>query len=248
MPSFWRPIASALVLVTIAAVILRITDSDANPKYGSMVWSVVLSGLGCAVLLTVLTDVRSRRTAGSIVCAVVGIAFGLWSLGNGPTWDTQQAMPATFDAATLSAAQKIDRTPAISGIAAPGDCVALSSTEGNSPRATTTGCADSAAGYRVIAVVDQPEQCPKDIDQRYFSANETGAAALCLDYNWTSSKCLKIDAGGATAAPCDTQGAQRPSAVITDATTTTMCPNGGYTHTARRYTVCTDLQTAAPKP
>ncbi|KAA8887605.1 hypothetical protein F3087_18265 [Nocardia colli] len=168
VPSFWRPVAVALVVVTIAAVIMRIADNDLNPRYGSVVWSVALSGIGCAILLTALTDVRSRRTASSVLCAVVGIAFGLWSLFNGPSWNAEQAM--------------------------------------------RTDCADSAASYRVIAVADQPEQCP------------------------------------ATAAPCDMAGAQRPSSVVTDVATTDMCPNGGYMHAARRYTVCTDLRTEAPRP
>lgn len=248
--SLWRPVALALVLVTVAAVIRRFADSEANPKYGSMVWSVVLSGIGCAALLTVLFDIRARRTAMSTVCAFVSIAFGLWSLFNGPTWNAQQAIPAAFNEATLTAAQKIDSASRGSGttIAGPGDCVTLSASGGNNgPQAMKSACNDSNAVYRVIAVADQPEECPKDTDQRYFSASDAGAAALCLDYNWTSGKCLKIEDHAVSSVPCGTTGAQRPKTVITGVTTTDMCPNGGYAHTARRYTVCTDLQADAPK-
>ncbi|WP_131807102.1 hypothetical protein [Mycobacteroides abscessus] len=126
-----------------------------------------------------------------------------------------------------------------------GTCVQLSGEAVSSPEVKKVSCESREANYRVIQVADKPSACVADADQRYFSKDVDTAITLCLDYNWSSSYCFKMKNKAvwyATRASCDDASAfpiEKPWFVVLDTTRLSQCPDGGWRHTTRKFTVCT---------
>lgn len=119
-----------------------------------------------------------------------------------------------------------------------GDCVALSGTKKNQSIATKVDCTSPNASYKIFQVAEAKAQCSADADQR-FGAKEF---ALCLDYNWSSTACMRIggtDTWYSSRAECS-RGMEKPKAVLVGTDLTRGCPSGGFAHAERRFTICTE--------
>ncbi len=72
-----------------------------------------------------------------------------------------------------------------------------------------------------------------------------GQFIACLDYASSTTDCLSIGEMTAVRAACDDTSKpnrEKPLNVILNTTTKTGCPTGGFTHTARRFTICTETR------
>ncbi|WP_425315222.1 LppU/SCO3897 family protein [Tsukamurella pseudospumae] len=120
-------------------------------------------------------------------------------------------------------------------------CANLSGTRSN-PRLELVDCDKGRPGYRIVQRAERPNQCPSDVDDRYYYSNSSEQWTACLDYAWAHESCLIISKDGfAEWADCRQakQGTERPTEVLGGVTDARKCPDGGFAHAQRRFAVCT---------
>lgn len=130
------------------------------------------------------------------------------------------------------------------GIAPVGGCVALTGPR-TSVQLSVVDCKSPQNGYKVVQRVSTPDQCVGDVDQRFYMNPPEGQFTACLDYAWSSTDCLSIGKYTATRVACDAVAEgdrEKPVRLITDSTSLSDCPTGGFAHRVRRFTVCTETQ------
>jgi len=131
------------------------------------------------------------------------------------------------------------------GIAPVGACVSLNGPSNNATL-KVTDCGSATNGYKVIQRVSTPEQCPADVDHKFYMNPDEGQFTACLDYAWSSADCLSIGKVTAVRAACDDTSKPRrekPLKVILNTTTNAGCgPVGGFPHAVRQFTICTETQ------
>ncbi|MDR3659469.1 MAG: hypothetical protein P4L86_03470 [Mycobacterium sp.] len=157
-------------------------------------------------------------------------------------------------AAPAAVAQNFDQIPrqyppqaaGIPGaaIAPVGACVSF---DGPSTNATlkVVDCGSPTNGYKVIQRVSTPDQCPKDVDQKFYMNPAEGQFTACLDYAWSAKDCLSIGKVTAVRVACNDAGApdrQKPLNVVLDSINASDCPETGFPHPVRRFTVCAERQ------
>jgi hypothetical protein len=126
-----------------------------------------------------------------------------------------------------------------------GDCIYLRGVSNQTPTIEPTACGSAHSNYRIVQIVRGSEQCTKDVDQRYRYTIANEPAAICLDYDWSSSNCLAIGTAKAwhaiavTCANPPLRPAERPIAVVYNTKDVNQCPDGGFAHAIRGFTVCT---------
>lgn len=81
-------------------------------------------------------------------------------------------------------------------------CLSLTGARGTT-RLIRKSCDDFTAEFKVVQIVLNPEQCPTDIDQRYFHSDVSKSYGLCLDYNWQRESCIQIHQEFALGVKCD---------------------------------------------
>lgn len=126
-------------------------------------------------------------------------------------------------------------------VAAAGACVALGG-EPAAPILDIVQCGSRNNGYRVVERVHTPEECKSDVEQKFYMNGEDGQFTACLDYAWMAGDCLSIGSFTAIRASCDDMSVprrERPVSVLLDVTSADACPDGGFAHPVRRFTVCT---------
>ncbi len=158
--------------------------------------------------------------------------------------------PTSSAAAAQSSFDQIEgeypaRVPGVPGAqSAPvGACVSLVGPQTN-PSLKVVDCGSPENGYRVIQRVSTPDQCVQDADQRFYTNPEEGQWTACLDYAWSGKDCLSIGDMTAVRTACDGTAPHRemPVRLVVNTTTTADCPDGGFAHPVRRFTVCTQSQ------
>lgn len=106
-------------------------------------------------------------------------------------------------------------------------------------------CGSPTNGYKVVQRVATPEQCARDVDQKFYMNLDEGQFTACLDYAWEPNDCLSIGKLTAVRAACDDKtiaNREKPVGIILDSTSADDCPSGGFPHPQRRFTICTQTQ------
>lgn len=103
-------------------------------------------------------------------------------------------------------------------------------------------CGSKEHTYTVVQRVITPDQCG-DADRPFYGTKPgTGEWTACLDLAWDSEYCINIMNPDVTKVSCDDHNAQnryRAVKIIPNSVTTRACPDNGYAHPLRRFTVCT---------
>ncbi|OCB52165.1 hypothetical protein A5722_28230 [Mycobacterium vulneris] len=97
----------------------------------------------------------------------------------------------------------------------------------------------------VVQRVATPEQCVRDVDQKFYMNLEEGQFTACLDYAWRADDCLSIAKLTASRVACDDksiENREKPIRVILNSVSASDCPSGGFPHPERRFTICTETQ------
>lgn len=128
-----------------------------------------------------------------------------------------------------------------------GDCILASGTLDDAA-AMPAPCGSAASNYRVIGKAPTNAECVSDADSYYYEELMIGGeqGALCLDVDWVIGECMDISGDVAQRVPCDGGVAPREKAIeiIEDTADADSCPEGGYAHPERRFTVCTETLTS----
>lgn len=126
-----------------------------------------------------------------------------------------------------------------------GACVSLEGKR-DAPKLNVVDCGSSTNGFKVVQRVSTPDQCPKDVDQRFYRYPEDeGEWTACLDLAWSANDCLATNQTSARRVACDDKNVanrMKPVGVLLDATDISGCEQTGYAHPVRRFTVCTEAQ------
>ncbi|WP_078282876.1 hypothetical protein, partial [Mycobacteroides franklinii] len=122
-----------------------------------------------------------------------------------------------------------------------GGCVNVSGTPTHA-ELTLVDCGSARNTYRIIRRVNIPRECGDADRPYYYNSKATGQFTACLDLAWDSQSCISITDPDVTRVSCnDTNAANKtkPVNVALHATTLDSCPQGGYTHPLRGFTICT---------
>lgn len=124
-----------------------------------------------------------------------------------------------------------------------GGCVNLSG-PGVNAVLTLVDCGSGQYTYRIVQRVNRSRECG-DADRSYYrNSKNTGQYTACLDLAWDKGACLNLG-NPVTKVACDDLKAPekyKPIKVVVNTSTVDACPNGGYAHPQRRFTVCTQRQ------
>lgn len=124
-----------------------------------------------------------------------------------------------------------------------GGCVNLSGPAVNAVL-TIVDCGSQQYTYRIVQRVNRSRECG-DADHSYYrNSKESGQYTACLDLAWDKGACLNLGRP-VTKVSCDDPSARekyKPIKVVVNTTVVDACPNGGYAHPQRRFTVCTQRQ------
>lgn len=104
-------------------------------------------------------------------------------------------------------------------------------------------CGGPEATHRIIQRVSTPDECVSDIDRRFYQNTAAGEWTACLDIYWPAQDCLSITDAGTRRISCDDQSAPtrvRATKLVLNTGTSDMCPESGYEHPERRFTICTE--------
>lgn len=126
-----------------------------------------------------------------------------------------------------------------------GACVSLEGKR-DAPKLNVVDCGSPNNGFKVVQRVSTPDQCPKDVDQRFYRYPEDeGEWTACLDLAWSASDCLVTNQTSARRVACDDKNVAnrvKPVGVLLGATDTSGCKEDGYAHPARGFTICIETQ------
>ncbi len=194
----------------------------------------------------------NRGQGKTIVCPHVAAALSVIAVlvagcGAGHTPPSEQSTvnttpsPGAFKEISGQFPQPATLTDSGAADAPVGGCVQVS---GTPTRAVlnVAACTSPHATYRVIQRVRTPEQCVTDKDHPVYYHDENAQWTACLDLNWDSTYCINLGQVVSKVA-CDDPNAHnkiKPSHLLTDTTTVEGCPQGGYAHPTRRFTICTE--------
>ncbi|WP_419538942.1 LppU/SCO3897 family protein [Mycobacteroides abscessus] len=124
-----------------------------------------------------------------------------------------------------------------------GGCVNLSGPAVNAVL-TLVDCGSPQHTYRIVQRVNVPQECG-DIDRSYYhNSQATGQYTACLDLAWDASACISLAQPVAKVSCTDPNAPRKikPTKIVLDSTTLDSCPDGGYPHPVRKFTVCTETQ------
>ncbi len=125
-----------------------------------------------------------------------------------------------------------------------GGCVNLSGEKINAS-IKTVPCGSADNNYIVIQRVNFPTDCIADADRRYYHNGKQGEFTACLDLAWSAESCISIDSPKVLRTPCDDSSAPnryRPLKVVLNTDNVDSCPDKGFPHAVRKFTVCTETQ------
>ncbi|SKS82197.1 Uncharacterised protein [Mycobacteroides abscessus subsp. massiliense] len=126
-----------------------------------------------------------------------------------------------------------------------GACVSLEGKR-DAPKLNVVDCGSPTNGFKVVQRVSTPDQCPKDVDQRFYRYPEDeGEWTACLDLAWSANDCLVTNQTSARRVACDDKNAAnrvKPVAVLLGVTDISGCTETGYAHPERKFTICIETQ------
>lgn len=110
----------------------------------------------------------------------------------------------------------------------------------------TVDCGSREAVYRVIQRVNVPGECVQDADRKFYRNTKSGGQwTACLDLKWDEALCVNIGDSEFSKVECGDPNSSskfKPTKVILNTTNIHDCPDGGFQHPIRRFTVCTEPQ------
>ncbi|WP_236738435.1 LppU/SCO3897 family protein [Mycobacteroides abscessus] len=160
------------------------------------------------------------------------------------TATSTQPLAATFDNIP---GQYPAQAPGIPGAkSAPvGACVSLEGKR-DVPKLNVVDCGSPTNGFKVVQRVSTPDQCPKDVDQRFYRYPEDeGEWTACLDLAWSANDCLTTNQTSARRVACDDKNVAnrvKPVGVLLNTTDISGCDETGYAHPDRKFTICIETQ------
>jgi hypothetical protein len=162
-------------------------------------------------------------------------------------------VPATA-ASTPPLAVSFDNIPGQFPVQAPGipgatsapvgACVSLEGKR-NAPKLNVVDCGSPTNGFKVVQRVSTPDQCPKDVDQRFYRYPDEGEWTACLDLAWSANDCLVTNQTSARRVACDDKNVAnrvKPVGVLLNTTDISGCDETGYAHPDRKFTICIETQ------
>ncbi|MFQ2840740.1 hypothetical protein [Mycobacterium sp. TY813] len=139
-----------------------------------------------------------------------------------------------------------------------GDCLKLGGTAAQ-PEAVKASCASPESNFKVVAVVKDRAQCPSDVDSSYSTHNAISGSdnTVCLDVDWVIGGCMSVDPhhiADPYRVDCNDASVpnrQRATQILKDLDTPVsvdQCASGlGYTYAQRRFAVCVEDISGAPR-
>ncbi|MFA4083773.1 LppU/SCO3897 family protein [Mycobacteroides salmoniphilum] len=125
-----------------------------------------------------------------------------------------------------------------------GGCVNLSGEKINA-NIKLVPCGGADNNYIVIQRVNFPTDCVADTDRRYYHNGGQGEFTACLDLAWSSDSCISIDNPKVLRTNCQDSSVPnqyRPIKVVLNTENIDGCPDKGFAHPIRRFTICTETQ------
>jgi hypothetical protein len=157
-------------------------------------------------------------------------------------------LPAVVTAVLLATAGLTGCSSAAAADMGVGDCLKMGGTL-DRPEATKVGCGTPESNFKVIATVDDSDQCPTDVDSYYSmrSAFRDSGQTVCMDIDWVVGDCMSIDPENSRdplRVDCydgTMPHRQRATQILDDVASVDQCTTGvGYAYDERRFTVCVE--------
>ena len=117
------------------------------------------------------------------------------------------------------------------------------------PDAARVTCGSQESNFKVVATVEDTDQCPLDVDSYYSmrSAFADAATTVCMDVDWVVGSCMSIDPDNDTdpvrvdCADSSAPHRQRPTEILQGVANVEQCSSGvGYAYDERDFTVCVE--------
>ena len=132
-----------------------------------------------------------------------------------------------------------------------GDCLTVRGTA-DRPEAVEAPCGSLESTYRVVAKVENSDECPSDADSSYTARAGFGSSTstACVDIDWVVGGCMSVDPDGGddpVRVECDdtsVHNRQRATQILTGVASVDQCASGlGYAYDERQFTVCVEAVT-----
>lgn len=123
-------------------------------------------------------------------------------------------------------------------------CVNLYGTQ-DSAVVSKVGCGSPDNNFIVVQQVKNPAECVGDVDQKYYTNTVSGEYTLCLDYYWVQDSCFGMNGFDIKRVNCADKTQmkrEKPIKLELNTASASDCPDGGFAHPVRRFTICTQTQ------
>jgi hypothetical protein len=129
-----------------------------------------------------------------------------------------------------------------------GDCLKMGGTP-DRPEATEVECGGPESNFKVVANVENSDQCPTDVDSYYSmrSAFSDTSNTVCMDIDWVVGGCMSIDPENhkdPVRVQCydgSVPNRQRATQILKSVASVDQCASGvGYPYDERNFTVCVE--------
>jgi hypothetical protein len=129
-----------------------------------------------------------------------------------------------------------------------GDCMKMGGTP-DRPDAVRVPCGSPESNFKVVATVEDSDQCPMDVDSYYSmrSAFSDGPSTVCMDVDWVVGGCMSIDPDNdkdPVRVDCDDSSVphrQRATEILQGVANVDQCSTRvGYSYDERDFTVCVE--------
>jgi hypothetical protein len=159
-----------------------------------------------------------------------------------------RTLPAVFSAAVIVMGALTGCSSAATADLQVGDCLKVGGTP-DRPEATKVECGSPESNFKVVASVENSDQCPTDVDSYYSmrSAFADTSNTICMDIDWVVGGCMSIDpASGKDPVRVDcydgsVPNRQRATQILKNVASVDQCASGvGYPYDERNFTVCVE--------
>ena len=129
-----------------------------------------------------------------------------------------------------------------------GDCLKMGGPP-DRPEATKAACGTPESNFKVVAAVEETDQCPSDVDSYYSmgSAFSDARTTICMDIDWVVGDCMSIDPDNGRdplRVDCNDAsmaGRQRAPQILENGASVGQCTSGvGCAYDERSFTVCVE--------
>ncbi|WP_338887509.1 LppU family putative lipoprotein [Rhodococcus sovatensis] len=209
--------------------------------------TVVCSGFAGIAVVLIAGCTSTASTQDSVDAAASSVASAANVAASSANQAAEQARTAIEEATESATQLRPDLGGSLEVDVEVGDCILASGTLDDAA-ALPAPCGTPASNYRVIGKAPTNAECVSDADSYYYEELAIGGeqGALCLDVDWVIGECMDISGDIAQRVPCDggTAPRERATEIVLDAVDADSCPDGGYAHPERKFTVCTETLTS----